>query len=73
MNKQETIVLDAVQDADGVYRVPKVLERVEWKVHYHSFPIDDTVLPEEIIKHIREVMIRDMEKMSRELFRMASS
>jgi hypothetical protein len=63
------VVLDAVQDADGVYRVPLIV--VRWEAHYHigiDWAIDD-----EIRVRIGEKMARDLEKMARDLFRHAAS
>ena len=71
MNKKsEPVVLDAVPDADGVYRVPRIVERVEWKANYYYPEFDEVFYSNEAVrKRIHDAIT----EMNRYLFRYWSS
>lgn len=75
--KSEPLVLEAVQEPDGVFRVPPIVERVEWKVHYHAFKIDDLDLNNTDLDALRlrigRQMMKDIEGLAKDLFRYSAS
>lgn len=74
MNKKsQPVILEAVQGPDGVYRVPAIVEKTEWKFHYYGFDPEMVHSNEELRKYVHERMVKDLERMTRELFRMVGS